>query len=45
MLIERLVMRDKKRVLLLVPKSGRVAVWERNIRRYLPRAVAARHAL
>ena len=36
MLIERLVMRDNKRVMLLVPKSGRVAVWERNIRRYLP---------
>jgi superfamily II DNA or RNA helicase len=36
MLIERLVMHDKKRVMLLVPKSGRVAVWERNIRRYLP---------
>ena len=36
MLIERLVMRDKKRVMLLVPKSGRVAVWERNIRHYLP---------
>ena len=36
MLIERLVMRDKKRVMLLVPKSGRVAVWERNIRYYLP---------
>jgi superfamily II DNA or RNA helicase len=36
MLIERLVMREKKRVVLLVPRSGRVAVWERNIRRYLP---------
>jgi superfamily II DNA or RNA helicase len=36
MLIERLVMHDKKRVVLLVPKSGRVAVWERSIRRYLP---------
>jgi superfamily II DNA or RNA helicase len=36
MLIERLVMRDNRRVVLLVPKSGRVAVWERNIRRYLP---------
>lgn len=36
MLIERLVMRDKKRVLLVVPKSGRVAVWERSIKRYLP---------
>ena len=36
MLIERLVMFEKKRVVLLVPKSGREAVWERNIRRYLP---------
>jgi len=36
MLIERLVMHDKKRVVLLVPRSGRVAVWERSIRRYLP---------
>ena len=36
MLIERLVMYDKKRVVLLVPKSGRVPVWERNIKRYLP---------
>lgn len=36
MLIERLVMRDHKRVVLLVPKSARVAVWERNIRQYLP---------
>jgi superfamily II DNA or RNA helicase len=35
MLIERFL-RDKKGVVLLVPKSGRVAVWERNIRRYLP---------
>jgi superfamily II DNA or RNA helicase len=36
MLIERLVMKENKRVVLLVPKSGRVAVWERSIRRYLP---------
>jgi superfamily II DNA or RNA helicase len=36
MLIERLVMFEKKRVVLLVPKSGRESVWERNIRRYLP---------
>jgi superfamily II DNA or RNA helicase len=36
MLIERLVMYDKKRVVLLVPKSGRIPVWERNIKRYLP---------
>lgn len=36
MLIERLVLLEKKRVVLLVPKSGRVAVWERSIREYLP---------
>jgi superfamily II DNA or RNA helicase len=36
MLIERLVMYDKKRVVLFVSKSGRVPVWERNIKRYLP---------
>lgn len=36
MLIERLVSRERKRVMLVVPKSGRVAVWERNLRKYLP---------
>ena len=36
LLIERLIVRDRKRVLLLVPKSGRVAVWERSLRRFLP---------
>ncbi|MEI7733469.1 MAG: helicase-related protein [Verrucomicrobiota bacterium] len=36
MLIERLVMYENKRVVLFVPKSGRVPVWERNIKRYLP---------
>src|ERR1017187_8511100 len=36
MLIERLVMYEKKRVVLFVPKSGRVPVWERNIKPYLP---------
>lgn len=36
MLIERLVMYEKKRVVLFVPKSGRVPVWERNIKRHLP---------
>jgi len=36
MLIERLVMYEKKRVVLFVPKSGRASVWERNIKRYLP---------
>lgn len=35
MLIERLVVHDRKRVVLLVPKSGRYDVWERDIRRYL----------
>jgi superfamily II DNA or RNA helicase len=35
MLIERLVY-DRKKIVLLVPKSGRTAVWEENIRTYLP---------
>jgi superfamily II DNA or RNA helicase len=36
MLIERLVMHEKKRVLLLVPKSARATVWENAVRRYMP---------
>lgn len=36
LLIERLIMLERKRVVLLVPKSGRIAVWERNIRKFLP---------
>jgi hypothetical protein len=36
LLIERLIVHDRKRVLLLVPKSGRVAVWERSLRKFLP---------
>ncbi len=36
MLLERLIMRDKKRVVLIVPKSGRVPVWESHIKKYLP---------
>lgn len=36
MLLERLVLHDRRRVALVVPKSGRVAVWERTIRRYCP---------
>jgi superfamily II DNA or RNA helicase len=36
LLIERLVMHERKRVALFVPKSGRVAVWERNLRKFLP---------
>jgi superfamily II DNA or RNA helicase len=36
MLLERLVVHERKRVVLLVPKSGRFAVWEENIRTFLP---------
>lgn len=36
MLIERLVEHDRQRVALVVPKSGRVPVWERTIDEYLP---------
>jgi superfamily II DNA/RNA helicase len=36
MLLERLVVHDRKNVVLLVPKSGRIAVWEENIKVYLP---------
>ena len=36
LLIERLIMHERKRVVLIVPKSGRIAVWERNLRKYLP---------
>lgn len=36
MLIERLVMQERKRVMLLVPKSGRKPVWEAALKRYLP---------
>lgn len=36
MLIERLVVRERKKVLLVVPKSGREPVWESALRRYLP---------
>jgi superfamily II DNA/RNA helicase len=35
MLIERLVVHERKRVALLVPKAARYDVWERDIRRYL----------
>lgn len=36
MLIERLVIKDNKRVALFVPKAARIAVWESKIKRYLP---------
>ncbi|MCF7864668.1 MAG: DEAD/DEAH box helicase family protein, partial [Kiritimatiellales bacterium] len=35
-LIERLIMKDRKRVVLFVPKSGRVPVWERELKNRLP---------
>ena len=35
LLIERLI-RDRKKVVLIVPKSGREPVLERNLRKYLP---------
>lgn len=36
MLIERLVVHDRKRVLLLAPKAVRDAVWEPELRQHLP---------
>ena len=36
MVIERLVLREKKRVVLFVPKAAREAVWESKIKKYLP---------
>jgi superfamily II DNA or RNA helicase len=35
MVIERLIMQEGKRVALFVPKTARVDVWERNIKKYL----------
>ncbi|GFO83537.1 MAG: hypothetical protein A49_31640 [Methyloceanibacter sp.] len=35
MLIERLIVHDRKRVALFVPKGARKPVWERDLRRYL----------
>jgi superfamily II DNA or RNA helicase len=36
MVLERLAVHQNKRVALIVPKSGRVSVWEANLKRYLP---------
>ena len=36
MLIERLVLRENKRVVLLAPKAAREGVWEPHLRRWLP---------
>ncbi|HME50680.1 MAG TPA: helicase-related protein [Candidatus Lokiarchaeia archaeon] len=37
MLIERFLLRDNKRVILVVPKSGRKSVWEMNIKKFMPK--------
>lgn len=36
MLIERLVLKERKNVVLIVPASTRESVWEVNIRKYIP---------
>ena len=36
MLIERLIMHERKRVALFVPKAARADVWESHLERYLP---------
>jgi len=36
MLIERLIMYDRKRVALVVPKAARKPVWEKHIEQYVP---------
>lgn len=41
MLIDRLINHDRKRVALFVPKAARVPVWERELRRRLPKSYGA----
>jgi len=41
MLIERLIQFDRKKVALIVPKSGRKAVWEKELRNHLPKIFGA----
>jgi superfamily II DNA or RNA helicase len=36
MLIERLILHEGKRVVLFAPKTAKEAVWERDLKRYLP---------
>ena len=36
MLIERLILKDRKRVVLFAPKGAKEGVWEPHLRRYLP---------
>lgn len=40
MLLERLIVHEKRTVILLVPKSGRESVWIANLKRYLPQVLA-----
>jgi superfamily II DNA or RNA helicase len=40
MLLERLIAHERRTVVLLVPKSARKAVWEVNLKRYLPELFA-----
>jgi len=40
MLLERLIVHEKRTVVLLVPKSGRESVWVANLKRYLPQVFA-----
>jgi superfamily II DNA or RNA helicase len=42
MLLERLCLHENKRVMLLVPKSGRKAVWEAELSRHLPELLRSR---
>lgn len=39
MLIERLLLRENKRIVLLVPKAARKPVWESKIKKYIPDAL------
>jgi hypothetical protein len=41
MLIERLIVHDRKNVVLFVPKAGREPVWEFTLKRYLPHLFGA----
>lgn len=40
MILERLVVHERKTVILLVPKSARKSVWESNLKKYLPEVFA-----
>ena len=40
MLIERLLLRENKRVVLLVPKAARKPVWESKIKKYMPKVLS-----